>query len=139
MKIRHLFIFVMALAIAALGTSCNKNSEKNFYGKWDLSQVQYRDTDNEDWSDTITTEDENVSIEFQSDGTYSIYKDGAVEETGRWDYHDDYLYLRSEITVKNYSVEKCTKKEMEWYSRNEMWDEGQLNYWREQRWIWTKN
>jgi len=62
-----------------------------------------------------------------------------VEETGRWDYHDDYLYPRSEITVKNYSVEKCTKKEMEWYSRNEMWDEGQLNYWREQRWIWTKN
>lgn len=138
MKIRHLFVFVMVLALATLGTSCNKDSEKKFYGKWNLTQMQYRDSDNEDWTDSINGS-ENMSIEFSDDRTFTLYDDVA-EETGRWEYKDDYLYFhfQDEVTNIAFEVQECSKKNMEWFARREKWHEGEMTYWREERWNWSK-
>ena len=139
MKIQHLFIIVIALALATLGTSCHKNPEKKFYGKWNLNRVQYRDTNNEDWTDSITG-DENISIEFGKDRIYTLYKDDVLDKTGWWEYKEDYLFFHfhDEATNIAFKVEECSKKKMEWFSRREQWHEGQLAYWREEIWNLSK-
>ncbi|MBP5563704.1 MAG: hypothetical protein J6X51_06685 [Bacteroidales bacterium] len=139
MKVRHLFVFATVLALAILGTSCDKDKAvaKKMTGKWTLSNLSYRDSDHEDWTDSITV-DANMSIELSSDGTYTTYISGVADRTGQWEYHGGMLYLRNETTNISCTVEECTKTYMEWFARSEKWHESELAYWREEMWEWKK-
>jgi hypothetical protein len=139
MKVRHLFVFAFVLALVTLATSCDKDKTiaNKITGTWNLNNVSYRDSDNEDWTDSITA-DENIAIEFCSDGSFNKYKDNVADGTGHWEYHSGFIYLRDETNNVSFAVEECTKTYMEWHSKSEKWEEGELTYWREQLWSWKK-
>lgn len=138
MKIRHLFVFVMVLVLATIATSCDKDkaTAKKIVGKWELSQVTYRDADHDDWTDTTITDDK-ISMEFCSDNTYTQYINDVAESTGRWDYAGGDLYFHNETTNITFHVESCSKTSMEWFFRSEKWHEGE-KIWREELWEWKK-
>lgn len=124
--------------MAALGTSCNKASEKKISGKWNLSVLQFRDIDNPDWTD-LATEADKITAELRVDGTYSFFKDGVVTTEGLWDYTDGVLHIYDKDGEKTaLTVNKCSKTYMEWFYSNQAWDDGVQTYWCEAYYTWTR-
>lgn len=128
----------MVLALATLGTACQKASPKKIIGQWNLLDMRYRDINNPDWQKKISDED-NVTVSFTDNGTFSMYKDNVLQTSGRWEYKDGILYLYSEISGNvAYTVEKCTKTYMEWFYKNEKWVDGEQTFWEEEYYTWVR-
>ena len=87
MKFKHLFVFTVVFALVALATSCSKPSESKIVGKWEAVSIQERSSVHPEWESMGIKP--NTYLEFRSDGTYSSYENGELDDSGIWSYNKD--------------------------------------------------
>ena len=87
MKFKHLFVFTVVFAIVALASSCSKPSESKIVGKWEPISLQERSSMHPEWESMGIKP--NSYLEFRSDGTFSSYENGELDDSGIWSYNKD--------------------------------------------------
>ena len=87
MKFKHLFVFTVVFALVTLATSCSKPSEGKIVGKWEAVSLKEHSSIHPEWESMSIKP--NSYLEFRSDGTYSAYENGELDESGIWSYNKD--------------------------------------------------
>jgi len=123
----------VAIALAVVGTSCSKPSEKNIVGKWQMVSFQYRDNTNLDWREFVEP-NETIIGEFHNDGSVIVYKNGVMDYKTIWSYNDGVVMFDH----FDFEMEEFSSKKMSWIIKksNDVSDESP---WFEERRVWEKS
>lgn len=95
MKLANLLFFTILSVLSLLTFSCSKDDTPNaetslLIGKWSLykEDILYSEQDNQTPNETVTFNDGEQIVTFNSDGTYSSYYDSDIA-LGTYSYDTD--------------------------------------------------
>lgn len=91
---RKFKLLALALLVASLGfTGCKKDdgddTKAKILGKWEMTKEVWKEYENGSLKDQGTETDVDYEIEFKSNGSYTVYYQGDIEETGTYSIEND--------------------------------------------------
>jgi hypothetical protein len=91
---RKFKLLALALLVVSLGfTGCKKDdgddTKAKILGKWEMTKEVWKEYENGTLTDQGTETDVDYEIEFKSNGSYTVYYQGDIEETGTYSIEND--------------------------------------------------
>ncbi len=91
---RKFKLLALALLVVSLGfTGCKKDdgddTKAKILGKWEMTKEVWKEYENGSLKDQGTETDVDYEIEFKSNGSYTVYYQGDIEETGTYSIEND--------------------------------------------------
>ena len=91
---RKFKLLALALLVVSLGfTGCKKDdgddTKAKILGKWEMTKEVWKEYENGSLKDQGTETDVDYAVEFKSNGSYTVYYQGDIEETGTYSIEND--------------------------------------------------
>ncbi len=91
---RKFKLLALALLVVSLGfTGCKKDdgddTKAKILGKWEMTKEVWKEYEDGSLKDQGTETDVDYEIEFKSNGSYTVYYQGDIEETGTYSIEND--------------------------------------------------